>query len=151
MFSRMGTIFLSGGNFFPLGRKSLSFGMCSGCVRDGLVSDGQVKRTRFASQKDSFYSSKVPLLQCKRTTFVNADFSLRSENKGVPLPREAEGTQNQKNSHYFRSAHLLSFLTPYIFSCRHSRRARICRVLPLQRGGIRAFRWSCLPVHIIYR
>ena len=109
------------------------------------------ERTPFAPQKDSFCSSKVPLLQCKRTTFVNADFSLRSENKGVPLPREAEGTQNQKNSHYFRSAHLLSFLTPYIFSCRHSRRARICRVLPLQRGGIRAFRWSCLPVHIIYR
>ena len=78
-------------------------------------------------------------------------FPIRTENKGVPLPRKAEGTQNQKNSHYFRSAHLLSFLTPYIFSCRHSRRARICRVLPLQRGGIRAFRWSCLPVHIIYR
>ena len=71
--------------------------------------------------------------------------------KGVPLPRKAEGTRNQKNSHYFRSAHLLNLLTPYIFSCRHSLRARICRVLPLQRGGIRAFRWSCLPVHIIYR
>lgn len=102
-------------------------------------------------QKDSFCSSKVPLLQCKRTTFVNADFPLRSENKDAPLPRKAEGTQNQKNSHYFRSAHLLNLLTPYIFSCKHSRRARICRVLPLQRGGIRAFRWSCLPIHIIYR
>ena len=54
LFSRMGTIFLSGGNIFPLGRKSLSFGMCSGCVRDGLVLDGQVKRTRFEGQKESF-------------------------------------------------------------------------------------------------
>ena len=61
-----------------------------------------LKRTPFASQKDSFCSSKVPLLQCKRTTFVEADFSIRSENKDVPLPRKAEGTQNQKNSHYFR-------------------------------------------------
>ena len=66
------------------------------------------ERTPFASQKDSFCSLKVPLLQCKRTTFVEADFSIRSENKDVPLPRKAEGTWNQKNSHYFRSAHCLN-------------------------------------------
>ena len=124
-------------------------GVFRGCFPKGLLLHSE--RAPFASQKDSFCSSKVPLLQCKRTTFVKADFSVRSENKDAPLPRKAEGTRNQKNSHYFRSAHLLNFLTPYIFSCRHSRRARICRVLPLQRGGIRAFRWSCLPVHIIYR
>ena len=60
--------------------------------------------------------------------------------KDAPLPREAEGIQDQKNSHYFRSAHLLNFLTPHTFSCRHSHRARICRDLPLQRVGRHAFR-----------
>ena len=69
MFSRVGIFFLSGGNIFSLGRKSFSFGMRSGCVRDGLVSDGQVKRTRFASQKDSFYLAKGLVLDCKRTRF----------------------------------------------------------------------------------
>lgn len=103
-----------------------------------------------AFRKESFCSSKIPLLHGKRTTFGKAAFFIRSENKGVPLPRKAEGTRNQKNSHYLRSAHLLVFLTPYIFSCKHSLRARICRVLPLQRVGRHAFRWSCLSVHIIY-
>ena len=28
--------------------------------------------------------------------------------KDAPLPREAEGIQDQKNSHYFRSAHCLN-------------------------------------------
>ena len=69
MFSRVGIFFLSGGNIFSLGRKSFSFGMCSGCVRDGLVSDGQVKRTRFAFQKDSFWTAKGLVLDCKRTRF----------------------------------------------------------------------------------
>ena len=69
MFSREEAIFLSGGNNFSLKRKSFSFGMCSGCVRDGLVSDGQVKRTRFAFQKDSFYLAKGLVLDCKRTRF----------------------------------------------------------------------------------
>lgn len=108
------------------------------------------ERAPFALQNDSFCSSKIPLLHGKRTTFGKAAFFIRSENKGVPLPRKAEGTRNQKNSHYLRSAHLLVFLTPYIFSCKHSLRARICRVLPLQRVGRHAFRWSCLSVHIIY-
>ena len=62
MFSREGTIFISGGNLF-------SFGMRSGCVRDGLVSDGQGKRTRFAFQKDSFYSAKGLVLDSKRIRF----------------------------------------------------------------------------------
>ena len=61
-FSREETFFLLGGNRFPSG-------MCSGCVRDGLVSDGQVKRTRFAFQKDSFYLAKGLVLDCKRTRF----------------------------------------------------------------------------------
>ena len=54
-----------------------SFGMRSGCVRDGLVSDGQVKRTRFAFQKDSFYLAKGLVLDCKRTRFEgqNESFS----------------------------------------------------------------------------
>ena len=71
---------LSDGNNFSLGRKHFSsweeiaflrdvFGMRSGCVRDGLVSDGQVKRTRFAFQKDSFYLAKGLVLDCKRTRF----------------------------------------------------------------------------------
>ena len=68
-----GNNFSLGRKHFSLGRKSLSFGMCSGCVRDGLVLDGQVKRTRFAFQKDSFYSAKGLVLKGKMSPFLSVE------------------------------------------------------------------------------
>ena len=67
---------LSDGNNFSLGRKHFSsweeiaflrdvFGMRSGW---GLAGRG-AKRTRFVSQKGSFYLAKGLLLECKRTRF----------------------------------------------------------------------------------
>ena len=74
LFSREGTIFLSGGNCFP-----------SGCVRDafgmGLFWTGKskglvlpFKRTRFTWQKDSFWTAKGLVLKGKRSPFQNVEW-----------------------------------------------------------------------------
>ena len=69
MFSRVGIFFLGWKQFFSLEEIVFlrdAFGMRSGWACFGLW---QIKRTRFAFQKDSFYLAKGLVLDCKRTRF----------------------------------------------------------------------------------